>query len=191
MRQYLVSLWTLFDPLYYRVSRLTYIPGNNKKINNVFRVRIMAYKGSGITLHDGTRIQKHDKVLKIHLHNIRLINEMRSMNHDVNKARHIYKTVRDSMPDLASYLNQHTHRHEVTGIMGITALHKGCRRLGFETAPITNPVYRCMKFLSFIAISTLCMRPPSLGYLKNHQPNYIFISKKQLQNRYLNKIDTN
>ncbi|MFG6113571.1 YkoP family protein [Halobacillus sp. MO56] len=191
MRQYIVDIWTLFDPIYYRIARLTYIKPNNTTIKNVFRVRIADYKGEMVILKDGTRIQKHDKVLKIHLHNIRLINEMRKMDNEIHKAMHIYKSVRESLPDLADYIRKHQQNSKITGVMGITAIHKGCHRLGFETAAITNPYYRFMKFLSFIAISTLCMRPPSLGYLKNHQPNYIFISKEQLQNRYLNKIDTN
>ncbi|SDZ93999.1 hypothetical protein SAMN05421743_10234 [Thalassobacillus cyri] len=191
MRQYIVGLWTLFDPIYHRMARLRYIKTSNTNINNIFRVRITDYKGAMVILKDGTRIQKHDKVLKIHLHNIRLINEMRKMDNEIHKAMHIYRSVRESLPELADYIHQHQQNSKIAGVMGITAIHKGCHRLGFETATIANPFYRSMKFLSFIAISTLCMRPPSLGYLKNHQPNYIFISKEQLQIRYLNKIDTN
>ncbi|WP_028784517.1 YkoP family protein [Thalassobacillus devorans] len=191
MRRYIVGLWTLFDPVYYRIARLRYIKPGNTNIHNIFRVRIADYKGDMVILKDGTRIQKYDKVLKIHLHNIRLINEMRNMDNEVHKALHIYRCVRESLPELADYLHQHQQNSKITGVMGITAIHKGCHRLGFETAAITNPLYRFMKFFSFILISTLCMHPPSLGYLKTHQPNYIFISKEQLQHRYLNKIDTN
>ncbi|MBM7552247.1 YkoP family protein [Thalassobacillus pellis] len=186
MKQYLVDIWTLLDPLYYRMSRLTYVRSKNK-INNIFRVKLVAYKGKQRKLADGTLLQKNDQLIKIHLHNIRLINEMRGMKNDIQKARYIYKAVQHSLPDLVSFITSHKRVNEIKGIVGITALNSGCERLGFEIIAIESPFYRSLKLMSFIAISTLCMRPPSLKYLKKHQPKYIYMSRTDLENRYQSK----
>ncbi len=74
MRSCLLSIWYLLDPLYFFFTRLTLI---DKRQSNVFRVRLTRYKGKDVILSDGTRIKKNDVLVKIHLHNVKLLKELR------------------------------------------------------------------------------------------------------------------
>lgn len=101
-------------------------------------------------LSDGTKIQKNDLLLKIHLHNIRLTRELLHLNSEIKKGCYIYEQVKEGLPYIANYLRNHEQFSEIKGIIGITMLNKGCERLGFETFSIVNPFYKWFKTIAFI-----------------------------------------
>ncbi len=84
MRSYLLNLWNIMDPIYYQCTRLCYVPGMERK-NTIFRVRLTRYKGATVILEDGTVIKRNDVLIKIHLHNVRLISEIQSIDNEVKK----------------------------------------------------------------------------------------------------------
>ncbi|WP_053220153.1 YkoP family protein [Virgibacillus senegalensis] len=185
MRRNLIQLWTLSDPYYFHCTRLSYIKeSNNSDFQNIFRVRLTSYQGKNIMLDDGTMIRKNDTLIKIHLHNIRLINETYDISGEVRKARHIYQTVQASLPGLAAYLREHVKRDQIKGIIGITVLnHKICQRLGFETFTISNPAYKLFKYAIFSTINKLAT-DPSRFHKGKQEPMYLFMSKDKLLNVY-------
>ncbi|MFB4162356.1 hypothetical protein ACE1TI_00680 [Alteribacillus sp. JSM 102045] len=180
MRNFFVYTWTVLDPFYFKLTRLTDLYDSSDRFNNIFRVRLTSYKGTDVTLSDGTKINKNDTLLKIHLHNIRLINEMNSLQSDIHKVLYLYKMVQQSLPGLAAYIQNLENNDQIKGIMGITLLNKGCARLGFESFDITNPFYKCFKLLPSLAISMLATPTASLSSLRKKQPKYIFMSKEKL-----------
>lgn len=184
-RNYFLSIWTIIDPIYFRLTRLVYIV-SEKDSNNVFRVRLTKYKGRCVTLSDGTFIGKNDILLKIHLHNVRLLRELSGTKAEIAKGRHIFNRVKSSLPDLAIYLQNHPERDRVKGIIGITMLTKGCGRLGFETHPIKNGLYRFMKQIVFVSMYSIAVCQFSTKKMVG-QPKYLFMSQKQLFERYLVK----
>ncbi len=125
MRSYLLTFWNILDPLYYLLTRLEYIDRHS----NIFRVRITKYKGKDVVLSDGTKINKNDKMLKIHLHNVKLLNELKSVKCTVRRGRIIFQKVHFSMPLIAEYIHNHKNSNEIKGVIGITMLHKGARNL--------------------------------------------------------------
>ena len=82
MRSCFLSIWSVIDPFYYFFSRLTLI---DKSQSNIFRVRLTKYKGIDVVLSDGTVIKKNDVLIKIHLHNIKLIKEMQHIESAVRR----------------------------------------------------------------------------------------------------------
>lgn len=88
MRSYLLNLWNIMDPIYYQCTRLCYVPGMERK-NTIFRVRLTRYKGATVILEDGTVIKRNDVLIKIHLHNVRLISEIQSIDNEVKKRQFI------------------------------------------------------------------------------------------------------
>ncbi|WP_257467550.1 YkoP family protein [Peribacillus asahii] len=73
MRNYLLNIWNLVDPIYYRLSHLNYLPEKN-----ILRVKLTRYKGRNVILSDGTAINKNDLLIKIHLHNAVLLKELKT-----------------------------------------------------------------------------------------------------------------
>lgn len=182
MRNYLISIWALIDPLYYRCSRLTYLPC---KEGNIFRVRLTKYKGRNIVLSDGTQINKNDTLVKIHLHNVRLLKELKNIKSEIKKVKIIYRYVQNSLPGIEIYIRNQCHPDKIKGIIGITSLNKGCERLGFEIVDVSHPIYKWFKRFSFLTIGLLSSQNSSVFHnLKHQQPKYIFMSTKKLTNMY-------
>ncbi|MCU9613583.1 hypothetical protein OEV98_08425 [Caldibacillus lycopersici] len=181
MRNLILLCWRLIDPFYYFFSRLTYI----KNGENIFRVRLTKYKGYNVTLADGTTIHKNDLLIKIHLHNVKLLSELLSIQDDFQKGKLFYHSIKKSLPELANYVQNHPKKEQIKGIIGITSLKFGNNRLGFETHAIQNSVYRKMKWLAFLPINLLSLSILQHNQKKTSEPAYIFISKDILLTKHL------
>ncbi|WLR52914.1 hypothetical protein LC040_08495 [Bacillus tianshenii] len=183
MRIHLLNLWTFFDPLYFRCTRLTYL--QEKK--NILRIRLTTYKGRPVTLADGTRIHRKDTLIKVHLHNCRLLQELNALEHELKKVRYLYRSVQESLPELVSYIQSHPQRDKIKGIVGITALNKSCERLGFEVHAISNPFYKWFKVFAHLPIHLISMPQPTLSSIAKHEPTYLFMSTETLFDKYKNE----
>lgn len=181
VRAYALSLWELLDPIYYCLTRLKYL---EDKRNSILRVRMTSYKGREVTLSDGTRIQKNDKLLKIHLHNVKLLKEMKDIRNDTRRALYVYNRVKESLPFLAIFIANHKQTENIKGIIGITMLKKGSKRLGFEIFPIKNKYYRNIKRSTAIPIHLLSSNSSFKETMKQSTPEYLFMSKGQLIQKY-------
>ncbi|WP_409270147.1 YkoP family protein [Neobacillus sp. SCS-31] len=181
MKQHLLSAWMVLDPLYFSCTRLTYLDDTN----NIFRVRLTKYKGRELLLSDGTRIAKDDVLVKIHLHNVRLLRDIYPIKSDVRRARIIYQHVLRSLPGIETFIQSHKRSEEIKGIIGITTLCKGAERLGFEVFSISNPFYNWLKWVTFLPILLLSVNGNSLQRLgKKTLPGYLVMSKDKLKLLY-------
>lgn len=180
LRLTILWIWKLFDPIFYFFSRLHYI--GDKKDTSVFRVRLTKYKGENFILTDGTNITRNDLLLKIHLHNVRLLAELIKIKNDLKRARLVYRLVRSSMPLLAGYLKNHPDEEKIKGIIGITTLNRGVQTLGFECYTPRSKWYRFIKKLGQLPIFFLSAS--SMKKLQKHRLTYLFISKERLYAEY-------
>ncbi|MFD1361663.1 YkoP family protein [Lentibacillus salinarum] len=175
MKRYLLTIWGTLDPIYYNFTRLHHV-ADHERNKTIFRVRLTKYKGSSVVLKDGTMIHKHDLLLKIHLHNVRMIRELKDVRSEVQRALLLYHMVRDDLRCLSRYIAKHPKRHEIKAIIGITMLNKGTRRLGFETFSIQNRYYRLFKQLTCLLINFIA------NSSNGNPPVYLFMSTNQLLN---------
>lgn len=182
MKGYILSIWNTLDPFYYTCSRLTYV-----NEDNIFRIRLTKYKGRDIILSDGTNIKKNDTLVKIHLHNVRLLREINEVKGELKKAKIIYRHVQKSLPGVENYIRENFQSFNVKGIIGITSLNKGCERLGFEIFEIINPIYKWFKIISFLPIGMLSHQHITIAQVIKHQnPTYLFMSRNKLTDLYRN-----
>lgn len=177
MRSYLLSAWNLIDPLYYTFTRLQYVLDNNNR-KTLLRVRLTRYKGSEVVLNDGTVIHKNDLLIKIHLHNVRMIKELSTVKSDIKRAVFIYHMVKGALPRLSYYIRHHHKSNEIKGIIGITTLYNGATRLGFDVVPIKNDYYCVYKKITFLPINLFS------GKKRKEDPVYLFMSKDGLLTKH-------
>lgn len=177
MKSYILGVWNAIDPIYYNITRLHYVPDNDKQ-NTLFRVRLTRYKGPTVTLEDGTTIYKNDLLLKIHLHNVRMLSDLKPVKSDIKRAVLFYHMIKDTLPILSQYVLSHEKYKEIKGIIGITTLYRGANRLGFETVPIKNSYYRLYKKVTFLPINHIA----NASYQAT--PAYLFMSKETLHEKY-------
>lgn len=181
VRLAILWLWKLIDPLFYICSRLQYILDDQKK-RSIFRVRVTKYRGKRIILSDGTVIGKNDLLLKIHLHNVRLLMEYVRIKNELKRSRMIYKLVLQSMPALTNYLKAHPKQDKIKAIIGITTLNRGVQSLGFECFIPQSYCYRVVKQLGQLPIFLLSGTP--LKHYPKHELTYLFLSKEFLYGNY-------
>jgi hypothetical protein len=185
IRLTILWIWQLFDPIFFICSRLHYIHSVSSN-NSIFRVRITRYKGKTLILSDGTKIRKNDLLLKIHLHNIRLLMQFINMKNDLSRSRKIYKTVLYSMQPLARYLKNHPLEKNIKGVIGITTINKGVGQLGFECFSPSNPFYKWFKKMGQLPITLLSCTP--VKSFQKHHLTYLIMSKENLYSRHLKEI---
>lgn len=178
MKLCVITIWTILDPIYYGLTRLTYVEDKE-----ILRVKVTKYKGRSCVLADGTEIKKNDLLIKIHLHNVILLRELIGLQGETSKARMIYKQVKQALPGVAEYLQNHPKRDEIKGLIGITALNKGSKRLGFETVAISNKVYLWFKLIVFLPMYGMAVSTMSAQSIRRH-PMYLFMSKNTLFKMY-------
>lgn len=182
IRGYALSIWRTLDPIYYLFTRLTYLGMDEDSSECVFRVRLTRYKGRTVMLKDGTEIKKNDLLVKIHLHNVKLIKDLHHIDNDFKKVVCLFHKVQASLPHVARYLEKHKDCREIKGIIGITLLDRGCQKLGFEPYIIQNKWYRLFKLSSLIPIAILSSNKEKRFFTL--KPHYLMMSKTQLFNRY-------
>lgn len=181
MKSYVVTIWSFFDPIYFFFSRLTCFPYKN----NILRIRVTRYKGRRVVLKDGTEIKPNDLLIKIHLHNVRLLKELQGTTSELRRARKIFYYVQKSLPDVEKYLRDHHLCREIKGIIGISSLNKGCERLGFEVFEIAHPLYKWFKVFAFLPIEILSSSNRSIReIMKMHCPRYLLMSQRTLTEMY-------
>ncbi|HHY73362.1 MAG TPA: hypothetical protein GX497_09060 [Bacillus bacterium] len=184
MRGYVLSIWNFFDPFYFSCTRLTFPPRTGTE-SNIFRVRLTKYKGRDVVLADGTKITKNDLLVKIHLHNVKLLKELYDIKSELKKAKIIYRHVHESLPGIEQFIQTNNSSNKIKGIVGITHLNKGCERLGFEIFDIAHPVYKWFKWFAFLPIEILSSRNRSIRQIcKHHFPKYLFMSTDKLTKLY-------
>lgn len=181
LKSFALSVWNIVDPIYYACTRLRCV-GQDRK-SSTFRVRLTSFKGRNVYLSDGSVIQKGDTLLKIHLHNVILLKDMLCIKNEVKRGRFLYRTIEQSLPDLAVYLQHHPNIDDIKGIIGITMLNKGAGGLGFETIPIPNSFYKWIKYVTMIPIYFISASQP-FKHVKKQSPAYLFMSKNVLMQKY-------
>lgn len=182
IRLYFLSLWSFIDPIYFAFTRLQYL--HSKQHFSIFRVRLTKYKGRNVTLSDGTQIKKNDLLVKIHLHNVRLYKEVMFQSNSISRGKTIYRMVQQSFPSLADYVQHHPKQEKIKGVIGITMINKGIKKLGFETAEPKNHYYIWLKKLTQIPIYFLFASDLKVNHVKRQKPTYLFMSKSQLMKKY-------
>ena len=182
MKYCLIQVWSILDSFYLfctRLQCLEQISGNT----NVFRIRLTRYKGREVVLSDGTLIKKNDLFIKIHLHNVRLLKEMQRIDENFKKTLFLYKKVQESLPDLALYLLHHKN-DQIKGLIGITTIDKGYKRLGFEAFAFSSRPYIWFKLISHYPIHFLSITSSPSKRKKVRTPQYLFMSRASLCEKY-------
>lgn len=184
MRRYCLYAWNFIDPIYFQFTRLKYI---KKECGNksILRVRLTKYKGRDVVLSDGTSISKNDILVKIHLHNAKLLQQMEWCDSEIRRALLIYQGIKESLPSVARYIQLQENTEQIKGLIGITTLYKGCKKLGFEPHSIVNPLYKNFKKVSLLPIYFLSSTRVTGKEIPS--PMYLFMSKEALFSRYGNR----
>ncbi|HZG84739.1 MAG TPA: hypothetical protein VE009_07480 [Paenibacillus sp.] len=174
-------IWRWVDPIYYMFTRLRYVEAEPER--NIFRVRLLTYRGKPLVLSNGESVKPGDVLLKIHLHNVRLLQALFPLRGDIERGKYILRSVQASLPCLADYVRRHPMSKEIKGLIGITLLNKGCDRLGFEVLPIGS---RGLKIMKWVPQSMICLLFVSQPFktIRKQSLKYLYMPKETLFEKY-------
>lgn len=183
MMKTFIHMWSLVDKLYFCLSHLEYV---NQSERNIFRVKPLLYRGNALSMSDGTEFRHNDLLLKIHLHNCLLLQEMMTIGNDVKRALYVYNRVENSLPGLAQCIARHPQENKIKGVIGITLLTRGVKKLGFEVREISNPYYLQIKQAYLKPMFILCHpNRKNMAKEKDLVPKFLIMSKEKLLENYL------
>lgn len=181
----ILTVWRLWDIIYYHCTRLRYIDKHN---HNIFRVVVKKYRDSALKAGADTIVKAGDYYVKLHIHNCQLALRLRGIQSDMRLGMAALKEVKRSLPALASYVANHPQMDKIVGIVGTTILHRGARPLGFHVQEIRSPVFRLFKTWFFKFILSLC-HPHGVSRIRHRTDQLVakrvFMSKEELLKRYL------
>src|SRR5699024_3174186 len=128
-KSYVVKLWKIIDQANVKCSRLCDVL-KHEQIKTVLRFRLTRYQGRSVILSNGTTVQKGDMLLKIHLHNVRLIHELQIIDGDLRKAAHLYHSIKQALFQLAKEVETYDEYRRIKLTIGVTALYQGAEQQG-------------------------------------------------------------
>lgn len=186
MNQALLTMWRIWDVIYFHCTRLKYV---DKQNHNIFRVVVKKYRGKPLTVGEHTVVSPGDLYVKLHIYNFQLANDLRGVTGDTRLGLHALREVRQSLPALARLIVEDPNEARIKAVIGTTILYRGARPLGFHIQSIESTTFRWFKTFFFRLILSLC-HPAGISRIRSGSSDklmakHVFMSKEALLQRYL------
>ena len=139
----ILLLWPLVDTVLRKLRRIRPLRIDS---DSIIGIELRRYNGTSIMLDDGSEVKAGDEILEIHLNSI-WFRKRRSP--DGIGASYIWKVIKHVGQDLCFLGEQIAEGafEEVTALHGVTFLHLGARRLGFQVEELPDTLWK--KFAQF------------------------------------------
>ncbi|MBM7680361.1 hypothetical protein JOD43_000520 [Pullulanibacillus pueri] len=116
------------------------------------------------------------------MHNVKILKDLYQLDNDFRKGLYLYNSIKNSLPGLARFIHNHKDEKRIKAIIGVTMLHQGSERLGFEIHSIQNKAYLRFKQIAQFPIYFLSTVNQ---HRKNKPiPKYLFMPKQDLIEKY-------
>lgn len=178
-------VWRRFDWLIRQLAGIR-DTGNGKA--SFWRLALRRYHGPGRLLPDGLPLQAGDYYLELHINNdylLDLLGEYASIERITLTA---LREFRQSMPELALFIENHRQYDQARVLLGITLLHRNVKRFGFQVHHLRPGIGRTFTDWYEKLLLTL-LHPGGLRSLKSYldtlTPACVVISRDELRRRYL------
>ncbi|WP_139491321.1 YkoP family protein [Brevibacillus dissolubilis] len=180
----ILSLWGVWDAIYFRCTRLQYV----EKGSNIFRFVLLPYRGEPLDSNDGLRIERGDLILRLHIHNYYFATLCKDIENDTKIILMLRRHIRDSLPQLAEMIADHPRRDEIKGIVGTTMLHRGVEPLGFTTSFVPERwFFRYKRW--YLRLMMMMIHPDGIRRIRRGEKDYslkrVYMSRQELFDRYL------
>ncbi|MHB8125520.1 MAG: polysaccharide deacetylase family protein [Desulfitobacteriaceae bacterium] len=178
--RFVFSLWQKWENVFAKVYHLERIDATN-----LFRLSRIEYKGPRLYSEDGQILAKEgDMVAELHLDSLRLRGKGTDIQTIGIKA---LRQIRESLPDLAAYINNNPAYLGIQVFMGISLLNRGVRGLGFKVQE-ASPSWANRGIGVLQKLILRIYHPAGKATRHKHtegQPKIVWISREELLSRWL------
>ncbi|WP_051317959.1 polysaccharide deacetylase family protein [Cohnella thermotolerans] len=135
-KRLVVSLWMLWEKLFHVTFRLRPIGDGS-----FMYYRIVKYSGPELTLRDGSRLRRGDRVAELHFDNATMMAIGTRSKSAIQIAIRLIREVKATLPDVARELNAIPQSGEVKAIYGVSMVNQGAENLGFDTFALPKGLF--------------------------------------------------
>jgi hypothetical protein len=175
-------VWRTVDKWFRALARVRPLNGDER---HLFRIAQHRYLGRTVTL-DGVQVRPFDPVIEIHMNNEVLEELLREEPSIVSLAVRLIREANRSFPALADCVAGEAYR-KAKVIYGITFIHRGVERFGFQTYAVKSRALHCF-FGWYLRHIFRLANPEAAGLLQSRrdlfQPRIVAISKHRLVRQF-------
>jgi len=173
-----MDTWRFWDHALRRFARIKPINLDNA---NLFCIKQRRYLGSSFSIDD-IIIRRLDPILELHLNNRLIVQMLQEENNVIRLALHLLMEANRCFPALAEYVGRPEFERAKI-LYGVTFIHRGIERFGFQILPIPNKFLR--SFLGWYLRNIFAAFNPNAKSLLKTRPQIfvpmrIAMSKDQL-----------
>lgn len=161
-KRMVVAAWMLWEDVFGWIFRLRPV-GDGKS----FHYRIIRYDGPAITLEDGGRIERGDRVLELHFVNKMMLDIGMTSRSEMQIAIRVIQSVKKALPLLAKELRSLPGGEDVKALYGISMINRGSEGLGFETFAMQKGVFAWFTN-RYLRLLTAIIHPQGRTRVKAH-----------------------
>lgn len=183
MSKFRVAVWRAFEYMFAKIGGVHPI---DPTVEGMFLIAKRTYLGHSFEVQ-GVPVQRGSKVIELHVNNelvMKLLREERSL---VAASVKLLVHTKHSLPAVAAYLSS----EEFDGrdvLYGISFIHRGIARLGFETHPMSDTLFRRLTTWHLKRLYRI-VNPEATAAMASRQndfvPKIVAMSKHELFRRYL------
>ncbi|WP_168121680.1 polysaccharide deacetylase family protein [Paenibacillus sp. HB172176] len=133
-----IALWLLWESLFHTLFRLKKVGDSEEP---TLHYRIIPYHGQEITFEDGGSLKKGDSVAELHFDNRTLSSIAASSKTPLATGIKLIREVESALPELADQLEKDPDAQGIKALYGITMIHRGATRLGFEVLRMPDGLF--------------------------------------------------
>lgn len=176
-------LFDTWESLFHKAAGLREIePGQQ----HLFFIARRKYLGEPFSI-DGVEVRPRDLVIELHFNNEMVEQALRADDNIVRAMIQILREARQSMPALARAIGQEEFR-EAKALYGITFIHRGIERFGFETRDIPSGLSKAITSWHLKNVLRM-LNPSGEQIIHTHasvlQPKLVVASKERIIKQFL------
>lgn len=160
--------------------------GNGK--TSFWRLALRRYHGPGRLLPDSLPLRAGDYYLELHINNDYLLDLLGGYASIERITLTALRELRQSLPELALFIENNRRYDQARVILGITLLHRNTKRFGFQVHHLKPGIGRTMTDW-YEKLLLALLHPGGLKSLKSYldtlAPACVVISRDELNRRYL------
>ncbi len=188
MSKFRLALWRAFEYMFARISGVHPVSQAEEML---FLVAKRTYFSQPFTVQ-GISVHRGDKVIELHINNELVMKVLQEESSLVAATVKLLIIAKHSLPALAAYLSADTFVDRQV-LYGITFIHRGISRLGFETLPMPDGWFRRFTTWHLKRLYRI-VNPNATAAMAHRQtdfvPKIVAISKQELFRRYLHTETT-
>ncbi len=133
-----VALWLLWERAFHVLFRLKSVGQSD---DPAFHYRITTYSGKPVSLAEGDKLEKGDRIAELHFDNRKLSAIAAVSKSPVAAAIRMLREVEQGLPMLADQLGADKDARDIKAVYGVTMIHRGADRVGFQVYDLPQGLF--------------------------------------------------